>query len=162
MTLTALSTDVLRSRLDDSFPRLLQNLIDMVAIPSISSMPEHEEDMVRSAQLVKSFFETAGLEARIATATTPEGVVSRPAILAHTPHIDGAPRVLLYAHHDVQPTGDVSRWASDPFKAEVRGDRLYGRGTSDDGAGVIVHLGALTVLARDLAVNVTVFIEGEE
>ena len=50
----------------------------------------------------------------------------------------------------------------DPYKAEVRGDRIYGRGSSDDGAGVTVHLGSLSILGTDLPVNVVVFIEGEE
>ena len=50
----------------------------------------------------------------------------------------------------------------DPYKAEVRGDRIYGRGSSDDGAGITVHLGSLSILGEDLPVNVVVFIEGEE
>lgn len=64
----------------------------------------------------------------------------------------------------MQPV-DASRWDSDPFTAEVRGDRIYGRGTSDDGAGIVVHIGALRALQQvsaELPVNVVVFIEGEE
>lgn len=153
---------VLRARLDEQFPTFLEKLTELVAIPSVSSLPEHQNDLQRSAQWVCDQFSALGMDADIYSVTTPEGVVGKPAVVAHAPHIEGAPTVLLYAHHDVQPVGDVSRWASDPYVAEVRGDRIYGRGTSDDGAGIIVHLGALTLLSSDLGVNVVVFIEGEE
>ncbi|QWW20427.1 M20/M25/M40 family metallo-hydrolase [Schaalia sp. 19OD2882] len=156
------STADLRTRLDAEFPALLDELGALVAIPSISSLPQHQDDLARSAEHVRSRFEAAGLEARVLSETTPEGVVGKPAILAHGPRIEGAPTVLLYAHHDVQPVGDTSTWSSDPFTAEIRGERIYGRGTSDDGAGIIVHLGALRLLGDDLPVNVVVFIEGEE
>lgn len=157
-----LHTDTLRARVESAFPALLSKLTEMVAIPSVSSQPEHAEDVQRSAEWVRDQFAALGLQAEILSVTTPEGVEGKPAVVARTARIEGAPTVLLYAHHDIQPVGDVSRWASDPYTAEVRGDRIYGRGTSDDGAGVIVHLGALTVLAEDLGVNVVVFIEGEE
>ena len=75
--------------------------------------------------------------------------------------------MLLYAHHDVQPVGDPSAWAqADPFAAERRGERLFGRGAADDGAGVVAHVHALRALAAladdELPCSVTVFIEGEE
>lgn len=157
-----LTSQELRQRVDEHFPQLLNALTEMVAIPSVSSQPEHQADLQRSAQWVCDRFAALGLDAEIRSVTTPEGVEGKPAVVARSAHIEGAPTVLLYAHHDVQPVGDVSRWASDPYTAEVRGDRIYGRGTSDDGAGVIVHLGSLSVLAQDLGVNVVVFIEGEE
>ncbi|RRC96323.1 M20/M25/M40 family metallo-hydrolase [Schaalia canis] len=162
MTHQTLTTDTIRERVEAAFPALLNELIQLVAIPSVSSAPEHAADLQASAEHVRDRFAALGLDADIYSVTTPEGIEGKPAVVAHTPRIDGAPTVLLYAHHDIQPVGDVGRWASDPYTAEVRGDRLYGRGTSDDGAGIIVHLGALTVLAQDLGVNVTVFIEGEE
>jgi acetylornithine deacetylase/succinyl-diaminopimelate desuccinylase-like protein len=74
----------------------------------------------------------------------------------------GAPVVLLYAHHDVQPENDPADWDSPPFEPVVRGDRLYGRGAADDKAGIAVHVGALRALGDDLPVTVRFFIEGEE
>lgn len=160
--MTTFTADDLRRSLDDLFPSLLEELSALVAIPSVSSAPEHAHDLEHSAAHVADRFRSIGLEADVYAVTTPEGIQGKPAVIARTPHIEGAPTVLLYAHHDVQPTGDVARWSSDPFTAEIRGERIYGRGTSDDGAGVIVHLGSLSLLKDRMPLNVVVFIEGEE
>jgi acetylornithine deacetylase/succinyl-diaminopimelate desuccinylase-like protein len=94
------------------------------------------------------------------------GQQGQPAVLAVREPAPGKPRVLLYAHHDVQPAGDETLWASPPFEAAERGGRLYGRGTGDDKGGVMTHLAALRVLrevlGEDLGVGVTLFVEGEE
>jgi acetylornithine deacetylase/succinyl-diaminopimelate desuccinylase-like protein len=70
--------------------------------------------------------------------------------------------VLLYAHHDVQPENDHADWSTPPFEPTEVGDRLYGRGAADDKAGIAAHLAAIRALADDLAIGVTVFVEGEE
>ncbi len=152
----------LASRVDQGFRSQIEELSALIAIPSVSSDPNAVEDVWRSAQHVRTAFEVMGFSSSIHMAPMPNGEPGRPAVIAKSPHVDGRPTVLLYAHHDVQPVGDPARWTTPPFEAHERDGRLYGRGASDDGAGIVVHLGAIGAFRGDLPVNVIVYVEGEE
>ncbi|MCM3662121.1 dipeptidase [Georgenia satyanarayanai] len=153
----------LTTRTAAEFPRIRSDLESLVRIPSVSAPafdPQHLED---SAAAVAQLFRDAGLpEVEVVRVTGPDGRPGAPAVLAHRPAPAGAPTVLLYAHHDVQPPGDPAGWTSPPFEPTERDGRLYGRGAADDKAGIMAHVGALRVLGDELGVGVTVFSEGEE
>lgn len=153
----------LRARVHGLFPGVRADLEDLVRIPSVSN-PEFDQAHVQaSADAVAALLAGAGMpDVRVLRVTGSDGRAGAPAVVARRPAPAGAPTVLLYAHHDVQPPGDAAAWSSAPFEPTARGERLFGRGAADDKAGVVAHLGALRALGDELGVGVTVFVEGEE
>ena len=129
----------------------------LVKIESISSEKKHYKDVEQSAESVKDLFEGLGLTSKISKSN--EGM---PAVLAQTEQDPTKKTVLLYAHHDVQPVGDLSLWETDPFVPEIIDGRLYGRGSGDNKAGVVTHYEVVKALKENPPVNIKVFIEGEE
>lgn len=144
-------------RVQAVLPAVRRDLEDLVRIPSVWSDPARRDDVQRSAQKVADLLRQAGF---VDVEIVSEG--GAPAIIAHHPAPPGAPTVLLYAHHDVQPEGDAAQWDSPPFEPAERAGRLYGRGTADDKAGIATHLAAFRAHGGNPPVGVTVFIEGEE
>lgn len=138
------------------------DLADLVRIPSVSRDGSDSPDVARSAEAVAALLADAGA-ADVAVLDAADGA---PAVVARFPGPAGAPTVLLYAHHDVQPAGNLEDWQSEPFEPEIRDGRMYGRGAADDKAGVMAHVAALRALREvfgaELPVGVTVFVEGEE
>ena len=160
--MTTPSTDQFRSAVAAALPGIRADLEDLVRIPSVSRDGATSPDVARSAETVATLLADLGMpDVRVLEA---DG--GAPAVVARMPGPDGAPTVLLYAHHDVQPAGNLEDWNSEPFEPVERDGRLYGRGAADDKAGIMAHVGALRVLQAaypdGLPVNVTVFVEGEE
>lgn len=157
-----MDTDTLRSRIADGMPRTIDELSRLVSIPSIG-YPGYDPAHVRaSAELTGELLRGAGAS----NARLIELGDGHPAVFAEIPGPEGAPTILLYAHHDVQPEGDAAAWTSGPFAPEIRDGRLYGRGAADDKAGVAVHAAALRALGADegvpLPATVKIVVEGEE
>ncbi|HUY24880.1 MAG TPA: dipeptidase [Candidatus Saccharimonadales bacterium] len=139
---------------------LVESLSRWVAIPSISTDPEHAGDMRHSAE----FLRRAALDAGFATAEIWESE-GHPAVFAELLQDPSLPTVLVYGHHDVQPVDPVDEWEKAPFEALERDGWLLGRGTADDKGHIVMHLEALRgyLEARgNLPINLKLIAEGEE
>lgn len=144
-------------RVRDVLPSVRRDLEGLVRIQSVWADPARRGEVQRSADAVVKLLSEAGFkDVQIVS----EG--GAPAVIARHPAPPGAPTVLLYAHHDVQPEGDHTQWNSPPFEPTERDGRLYGRGTADDKAGIATHLAAFRAHRGNPPVGVTVFVEGEE
>jgi len=137
-------------------PQVRADLEALTRIPSVSLDAFDQAHVEASAEATAELLRAEGLDVEIVR----EG--GRPAVIGHIDGPDGAPTVMLYAHHDVQPPGDDALWDSPPFEPTERDGRLYGRGAADDKAGVMAHIAALRAHSGALPVGVTVFVEGEE
>ncbi|ABM09451.1 putative peptidase family M20/M25/M40 protein [Paenarthrobacter aurescens TC1] len=159
--------EALATAVNDSFQSTLASLQELVGIPGIAWPSFDPTELDRSADAVAALVKEAGMEdVRILRCNKDDGTPGGPAVVARRPAAEGKPTILLYAHHDVQPPGDRSLWNSEPFVAEERDGRLYGRGAADDKAGIMAHLAAYSavtkVLGEDFGLGVTFFFEGEE
>jgi acetylornithine deacetylase/succinyl-diaminopimelate desuccinylase-like protein len=140
--------------------RYIEELKTWIAIPSISAQPDRAADVRRSAEHAVARMRAAGLS-EAAVLETGGHPVAYGAWLG----APGAPTILIYGHHDVQPADPVELWTSPPFEAEVRDGKIYGRGSVDDKGQCLMHLAALEAHLRvngKLPINVKVVIEGEE
>jgi cysteinylglycine-S-conjugate dipeptidase len=155
----ATMSDDLRGAVRDVLPGVRADLEALIRIPSVSADPSLAAEVRHSADVTASLLREAGA-AEVEVVDDIEG--GQPAVIATWPAPAGAPRVLLYAHHDVQPTGDPAGWTSPPFEPTVRDGRLYARGAADDKAGIAAHLAVLRAFGGQPPVGVTVFVEGEE
>jgi cysteinylglycine-S-conjugate dipeptidase len=153
MTLT---DDDLRAAIARELPGVRADLERLVRIPGIAFEGFDHSQVERSAEAVAELLRGCGLDTQIVRGD------GQPAVIGRKPAPPGAPTVLLYAHHDVQPAGDPALWTSDPFEPVERDGRLYGRGAADDKAGVMAHVAALRAFGDHLPVGVVVFVEGEE
>jgi acetylornithine deacetylase/succinyl-diaminopimelate desuccinylase-like protein len=147
--------------LDAHTPDFLATLKDLSRIPSISADGYPAGEVARSAEAVADALREASVE-NVQVLTIPN---AHPYVYGDWLHKPGAPTILLYGHHDVQPEGRHERWTSPPFEPTERNGRLYGRGTADDKAGVMAHVAAVASYLKssgELPCNVKFVIEGEE
>jgi acetylornithine deacetylase/succinyl-diaminopimelate desuccinylase-like protein len=147
--------------LDAHTPDFLATLKELSRIPGVSADGYPPRELERSAQAVAQALREAAVE-NVQVLTIP-GV--HPYVYGDWLHKPGAPTILLYGHHDVQPEGRHERWKSPPFEPTERNGRLYGRGTADDKAGVMAHVAAVASFLKssgELPCNVKFIIEGEE
>jgi acetylornithine deacetylase/succinyl-diaminopimelate desuccinylase-like protein len=138
--------------------RIREELELLVRIPSVSAAGYPASEVRRSAEAVATLLEESGLD----NVQLLEIDNAHPAVFGERKGPQGAPTVLLYAHHDVQPPGPSEQWSAAPFEPFEENGRLFGRGSADDKAGIVLHLASIRALDSDLPVTVKVFVEGEE
>jgi len=140
--------------------RYIEELKQYLAIPSISALPQHKDDLRRCADWTAGEMRRIGLE-NVKLIETP----GNPVVYGDWLQADGAPTILFYGHYDVQPVDPLELWESPPFEATVRDGELYARGAADDKGQVFMHFKAIEAHMKKngrLPVNIRVMIEGEE
>ena len=141
-------------------PRFLDELKNLLRIPSVSTLPEHKDDCRKAAELLAAELKRIGME-NVRLIET-EG---HPLVYADWLHAEGKPTMLSYGHYDVQPPDPLDEWISPPFEPTERNGNLYARGAVDDKGQMYAHVKAfesLLAATGKLPLNVRVILEGEE
>jgi acetylornithine deacetylase/succinyl-diaminopimelate desuccinylase-like protein len=140
--------------------RYVDQLKEYLAIPSVSALPQHKEDVRRCAQWTADEMTRIGLQ-NVRLEETP----GHPIVYGEWLGAEGAPTILFYGHYDVQPVDPVNLWTSPPFEATVRDGEIYARGSADDKGQVFMHFKAVEAHIKQhgrLPVNMKFLLEGEE
>lgn len=139
--------------------RFLDELFELIRIPSISSLPEHKEDMYRAAEKWKEILLAAGADKAEVIETNGNPVTYGEKIID-----PDAPTVMVYAHMDVMPVDPLEKWKTDPFEPVVKDGKIWARGADDDKGQSFMHAKAFEYLVKSgkLECNIKFLIEGEE
>jgi len=139
--------------------RFLDELLELLRIPSVSARSEHKEDMVRCAEKVKQRLLEAGADTVEIMPTA-----GHPAVFGEKIVDPSKPTVLVYGHYDVQPPDPLELWDSPPFEPVIKDGKIFARGACDDKGQFYMHIKALEIMNKTngLPVNVKFLIEGEE
>ncbi len=140
--------------------RYVDELKQYLAIPSISALPDHTDDVKKCAQWTAEELKRVGLE-NVRLIETP----GNPVVYSDWLHAQGAPTILFYGHYDVQPVDPLDEWESPPFEATVREGEIYARGAADDKGQIFMHFKAVEACMKQngrLPMNIRFILEGEE
>ncbi|HVB71994.1 MAG TPA: dipeptidase [Ktedonobacteraceae bacterium] len=140
--------------------RYQDELLQFLSIPSISALPEHAGDVQQAARWVANRLTVAGMEN---VQILPTG--GHPVVYGDWLHAPGKPTVMIYGHFDTQPADPLNLWTSPPFSPQVRDDRVYARGASDDKGNMFIPILAVEALLKEegaLPINLKFFLEGQE
>jgi acetylornithine deacetylase/succinyl-diaminopimelate desuccinylase-like protein len=151
--------DQLNKYISQNEDRFLNELFELIRIPSVSSLEKHKPDMLRAAEYWKKILLESGADLATVYSTPGNPVVYAEKI------IDASKKtVLVYAHMDVMPADPIEKWHSDPFEPQIRDGKIWARGANDDKGQSFIHAKAFEWLVRSnrLPCNVKFMIEGEE
>ena len=150
---------MIKKYIEENKTRFLEELFDLIRIPSVSAKEENKPDMKRATEYIKNSLLNAGADHAEVINTSGHPVVYGEKI------IDPAkPTVLVYGHYDVQPADPLELWDSPPFEPEVRDGKIYARGADDDKGQMFMHVKAFELMVNTgtLPCNIKFMIEGEE
>jgi acetylornithine deacetylase/succinyl-diaminopimelate desuccinylase-like protein len=141
--------------------RFLNELKDLLRIPSVSTLPQHKKDVLQAAQFLADELKRIGMENVQIIPTA-----GHPLVYCDWVHASGKPTMLMYGHYDVQPPDPLDEWKTPPFEPTERNGNVYARGAVDDKGQMYMHVKALEALLQanggKLPINVKVLLEGEE
>jgi len=154
-----MAIDRVDAYLDAHRDEFVEQLKDLIRIPSVSAQPDHDEDTKRAAAFIRDDLLRMGLETELIETK------GHPIVFAQSPYRPGVPTLLIYGHYDVQPAEPLEPWLSPPFEPTVRDGNLHARGATDDKGQMFTHLKAAEAWLKsvgELPLNVKFLIEGEE
>lgn len=139
--------------------RFLNELLELLRIPSVSARTEHKDDMLKCAEAVKQSMLKAGADKSTIYSTD-----GHPVIYAEKIFDASKPTILVYGHYDVQPPDPLDLWKSGPFDPVIKDGKIYARGSSDDKGQFYMHVKAMETMVQtnSLSCNIKFIIEGEE
>jgi acetylornithine deacetylase/succinyl-diaminopimelate desuccinylase-like protein len=139
--------------------RFIDELLDLLRIPSVSADSKYAKDVRRTADFIKEKLEKAGAE-KVEICPTP----GFPIVYGEKFINENLPTVLIYGHYDVQPADPLELWTSPPFEPVIKNGKIWARGACDDKGQMYMHIKALEAMKENnrLACNLKFMIEGEE
>lgn len=151
--------DAIQAYLEKNKDRFLDELFELLTIPSVSADSSFKDDVFDAAEYIKGKLEEAGAD-KVELCPT-EGY---PIVYAEKNVDEAAPTILIYGHYDVQPADPYELWQSPPFEPVIRNGKIYARGSSDDKGQMYMHVKAFEMMMEleQLPCNVKFMIEGEE
>lgn len=154
-----LSLHTIQAEITASKQRFLDELFELLRIPSISADPKHKGDLLKVAELIAQKLKEAGADNICLYPTA-----GNPIVYADKITDPSKPTVLVYGHYDVQPADPLELWSSPPFEPVIRDEKIYARGSCDDKGQMFMHLKAFELMSRlgELPCNIKFMIEGEE
>lgn len=153
-------TDSIKAYLQENRESNLNELSELLSIPSISALPDHKEDVQKAAEWMAESLRKIGMENVEIHQTA-----GHPVVYGDWLKAEGKPTVLIYGHYDVQPVDPLHLWETPPFEPSIRDNKIYARGSSDDKGQTFMHIKALEAILKTtgtLPINFKFCIEGEE
>ncbi|MDD3033853.1 MAG: M20/M25/M40 family metallo-hydrolase, partial [Bacteroidales bacterium] len=133
----------MKNYIKENSDRFLSELFELLRIPSVSSMAEHNSDMQKAAEKYVQLLLAAGADKASVYKTKGHPVVFGEKILDKS-----LPTILVYAHYDVQPADPIEKWTTPPFEPQIRDGAIYARGANDDKGQGFMHVKALEYLIK--------------